>query len=101
MLLAGGSSLPEQEPPYLHQAPAWTSPDGRLRHALNKAMPSTAAQALQLYREMIRKGRRGDHGDDMWSKAQRRLEEEWKIWSNVASAVTHAMRRSAVEAGVV
>lgn len=66
--------------------------EGALQTADEFSMPSTATTALKLYRSLIRRGRTGIHGDDMWSAAQRRIEEEWKIWENVANAVTHAMR---------
>ena len=74
--------------------------DGALQTADEFSMPSTAARALQLYRELVRKGRKGDHGNDMWSKATRLIEEEWKIWNNVATAVKHSMRRSNDREGV-
>jgi glycosyltransferase involved in cell wall biosynthesis len=68
--------------------------EGALQTADEFSMPSTAASALQLYRTLIHRGRKGVHGDDMWSTARRRFDEEWKIWSNVANAVTHAIGRT-------
>lgn len=64
---------------------------GALATALEFSMPNTAKRALGLYQDMIRQGRRGIHGDDLWTVTRRRISEEWKIWSNVASAATQAI----------
>lgn len=74
--------------------------DGALRTAEAFSMPCTAERALKLYDELIRDGHAGDHANDMWSKAKRLIEEEWKIWSNVASAVSHSVRGPAGNAEV-
>ena len=69
--------------------------EAALQTAERFSMPSTASAALELYQAMIQHGRKGIHGDDMWSTAQRRCAEEWKIWSNVAGAFSHSMRSPA------
>ena len=55
------------------------------------ALPRTAERALELYADLIHRGRIGLHGHDMWSNARRRLENEWRIWSNIASAAATAL----------
>jgi glycogen synthase len=65
--------------------------DGALQTAADFSMTKTAEQAIALYRRLIKQGRRGEHGDDQWSVARRRLSEEWKICSNIAHAASHAL----------
>lgn len=65
--------------------------DGAVQTAVDFSMRKTAEQAIALYRRLIQQGRRGVHGDDQWSIARRRLSEEWKIWSNIAHAASHAV----------
>jgi glycosyltransferase involved in cell wall biosynthesis len=55
------------------------------------SLPRTAERAIDLYARLIRRGRRGDHGQDLWSIARRRIAEEWKIWTNVATAAASAL----------
>jgi hypothetical protein len=55
------------------------------------SMARTAGRALELYERLITRGSRDSHADDLWSIAKRRLGEEWKIWSNVAEAASHAL----------
>lgn len=64
---------------------------GALQTADDFSMSSTAKQALDLYQSLIERGRLGTHGQDTLSQIQRRIAEEWKIWSNVAAAASHAM----------
>jgi glycosyltransferase involved in cell wall biosynthesis len=71
--------------------------DGALQTAADFSMTKTAEQAIALYRRLIKQGRRGEHGDDQWSVARRRLSEEWKIWSNVAHAASHAVLGPQIE----
>ena len=65
--------------------------DGALATAEEFSMPSTALRALKLYRTLALQGRRGIHGQDALTRVRRRIAEEWKIWSNVATAATHAV----------
>ena len=69
--------------------------EGALATATEFSMPSTAERALALYQDLIQAGRHGVHGDDVWTVAQRRIAEEWKIWSNVAAAASQAMNEGA------
>jgi glycosyltransferase involved in cell wall biosynthesis len=55
------------------------------------SLPRTAEKALQLYQRLIERGRRGPHGDDLWSLAQRRFADEWNLWSNLAEAASRAL----------
>jgi len=64
---------------------------GAIETAEEFSMPSTALRAMKLYRTLILHGRRGIHGQDVLTKTRRRIAEEWKIWSNVATAATHAV----------
>ena len=65
---------------------------GALATANEFSLPNTAAKALKLYRSLLPGGHRGDrHGDDVLTATQRRLGEEWNIWSNVATAATNAI----------
>ena len=68
--------------------------DGALQTAADFSMTKTAEQAIALYHHLIKQGRRGDHGDDRWSVARRRLSEEWEIWRNIAHAAQHAVTGS-------
>ncbi|MCA9262742.1 MAG: glycosyltransferase [Planctomycetales bacterium] len=64
---------------------------GALRTAEEFSMTRTAERALALYQRSIAQGRRGTHGTDGWSAARRRVEEEWHIWGNFASAASQAV----------
>lgn len=64
---------------------------GAIETADEFSMPSTALQAMRLYRTLMLQGRGGIHGQDSLSKIRRSIAEEWRIWSNVASAATHAV----------
>ena len=70
--------------------------DGAVETAEEFSMPSTALRALELYRTLILKGRRGIHGQDVVTRARRRIAEEWKIWTNVATAASHAVANEGV-----
>lgn len=51
----------------------------------------TGTQSLELYDRLITSGATAPADTDAWSKAQRRIEKEWQLWSNVADAMTQAL----------
>ena len=55
------------------------------------SMTASATKTLSLYERMIRKGPTAQDNQEPWSTARRRLEEEWRIWSNVADAIVSAV----------
>ena len=61
------------------------------------SMPRMARNALALYGRLSARGSRGPHGEDLWSIARRRFEEEWNIWSNVAGAAAHTLLKPPVK----
>ncbi len=57
------------------------------------SLEKTAARVLELYDRLLEQGCMGPWGNDMWSVAKRRIDEELRIWSNVAEAASHALLR--------
>jgi glycosyltransferase involved in cell wall biosynthesis len=55
------------------------------------SITTTAASALDLYEQLISQGAKTPRRTDTWSVARRCIQEEWRIWSNVAEAFTHAV----------
>ena len=65
---------------------------GAVETATDFSMDRTADRMMSLYEKVIEQGRQGGaHGRDLWSTAQRRIDEECKIWNNVAGAAVHAV----------
>lgn len=59
------------------------------------SMPRCAARELDLYAELIEEGRAKKAIDrGMWATTLRRIEEEYKIWANVAEAAGDAITGS-------
>jgi 1,2-diacylglycerol 3-alpha-glucosyltransferase len=59
--------------------------------ALAFSIEATASMALKLYDRVIAEGAQRVHDSGMWGTAQRRIAEEWKIWSNATGAMVNAV----------
>ncbi len=57
------------------------------------SLTNTAEQLLKLYEQLILQ-RRIEPANTMWSDALRRFDEEWKIWTNRAGALSTAIIRN-------
>lgn len=64
------------------------------------SMPRTADRALALYERLIEsKPASKEVADSLWSQAMRLIEEEWKILSNLAGAVSDALTSESSDEG--
>ena len=59
--------------------------------AVEFSIENTASMALELYDRLVSQGAKKPRHDDAWSVAQRRISEEWNIWSNAAEALANAV----------
>lgn len=64
---------------------------GALDTAQQFSLTTTATKVLDLYDRLIAEGVTTPRQTDAWSMARRRMEEEWRIWSNVAEAMANAV----------
>ena len=61
------------------------------RTAERFSMPRQAHRALASVRIVARRRRTKEEESFAWTRARRRIEAEWTLWSNVAHAATHAL----------
>jgi 1,2-diacylglycerol 3-alpha-glucosyltransferase len=68
------------------------------RTAERFSMPRQARRALGLYESLLSEAPQDEEASTAWSRARRRIEAEWNLWTNVAQAATTALESEAAQA---
>lgn len=61
------------------------------RTAERFSMPRQARRALRLYESLLAAAPPDEDASSTWSRARRRIEAEWTLWSNLAQAASQAI----------